>query len=297
MPAEPLAGRLHLRIVGPGRAGLALGLALHRSGVVDWLTVSGRRGAAPDHPLFQGDSPPARYQVGLYPLSPPLDALVISVPDRSVPAVAEELATATPPPGLVVLHTSGVLDSEALAGLRARGCAVGSLHPLVAISEGLRAVDRLAGAWFAVEGDPAAVGLAERIVTALGGRVLPIRAGAKPLYHAGAVFASNYVVALMAVAERLVSDAGAPEAAAREAVCDLARGALEAVAERGPVHALTGPISRGDAETIAAHLARLSPPDAALYSVLARATLEIARARGLDAEAAAGIEHLLSEVR
>ena len=295
MAAEPAPRLLHLWIVGPGRAGLALGLALYRSGVARSLTVSGKRGDAPDHPLFAGDPPHARYQAGYDPPDPPPDVVIVAVPDREIGAVAEALAASPLPDGLAVLHTSGVLDSDALAPLRRRGAALGSMHPLLAIADPVRAAERLRGAWFEVEGDADARAAADRLVTALGGRVLPIDRASKPLYHAAAVFASNYLVALMATAERLAVQSGAPAEAARAALADLARGALQGVEEKGPVDALTGPISRGDAETVRMHLARLSPPDAALYSVLARATLEVARARGLDPRAAESIEKLLPE--
>ncbi|MBW3627817.1 MAG: DUF2520 domain-containing protein [Gemmatimonadetes bacterium] len=295
MPADTPSRSLNLWIVGPGRVGLALGLALYRSGIVETLTVSGRRAAPPDHPLFDGDPPPARYRAGFALPDPAPDTLVVSVPDRHVAEIAATLASAGPPEGATALHTSGVLDSEALAPLRARGCAVGSLHPLLAISEPVRAVDRLSGSWFACEGDDGARAVAERIVTALGGKLLPIDRHSKPLYHAAAVFASNYLVALLATAERLAVEAGAPADSARAALVELARGALDGVADFGPADALTGPISRGDADTVRSHLSRLSPSDAALYSVLARATLEVARIRGLDPQGATSIEKLLPE--
>jgi predicted short-subunit dehydrogenase-like oxidoreductase (DUF2520 family) len=220
---------------------------------------------------------------------------VIAVPDEQVAATAGRLARLDLPAGLPVLHTSGALDSAVLAPLRARGCAVGSLHPLLAVSDAVAGAERMRGAWFAVEGDAGARAAAERLVDALGGRVLAIEPGGKPLYHAAAVFASNYLVALMATAERLAVQAGAPPESARAALGALARTALDGVAERGPAQALTGPISRGDAGTVRTHLTRLSPSDAALYSVLARATLEVARARGLDPSAAHRIEQLLLE--
>jgi predicted short-subunit dehydrogenase-like oxidoreductase (DUF2520 family) len=188
---------------------------------------------------------------------------------------------------------SGALGVEALAPLAESGAPVGSMHPLAAISDPVAGAERLRGAWFALEGDAAATDAAERVVATLGGRVLRLAPGGKALYHAAAVFASNYLVTLLAVAERLMAEAGAGGEEGREALQGLAAGALAGVGERGVVEALTGPVARGDTGTVALHLARLSPPDALLYSVLARETLALARQRGLDPALAARIETVL----
>jgi predicted short-subunit dehydrogenase-like oxidoreductase (DUF2520 family) len=158
---------------------------------------------------------------------------------------------------------------------------------------GEEAAAHLYGAWFGVEGDAAACRAAERIVEWLGGTVLPLTRGDKPLYHAAAAAASNYVVALLSVAEGWMQRAGVPDEAARGALLSLAEGAIENVRRRGLVEGLTGPLVRGDVSTIQAHLARLSGRDLHLYSVLASVALELASQRGLDEDAAAEIARLL----
>lgn len=279
-------------VVGAGRIGLSLALLLHRAGAAAPLTVSGRRPAPPDHPLFAAGA--ARYQADLSAPSPPPALAVIAVADADVAAVAERLAPVLAPP-TVVLHTSGALGSEALRPLAQRGCPVGSLHPLAAVADPLSGADRLRGAWFAAEGDPGAVEAARGVVEAAGGRLLEINPAGKPLYHAAAVLASNYLVALFAAAERLLAASGAPPAEGRAALLELARGALANLEGADTAAALTGPVSRGDAETVRRHLDRLSPPDAALYSTLGREALSLARRRGLDADAARRLEILLGE--
>jgi predicted short-subunit dehydrogenase-like oxidoreductase (DUF2520 family) len=219
--------------------------------------------------------------------------VLIAAPDGAIASVAGALAELGLPAGTPVLHASGVLGVEALDAAAAAGLATGSIHPLVAVSDPVTGADRLCGAWYAVEGAPAARALAERWVAGLEGRTLSLREGAKPVYHAAAVFASNYVVALLSVATRLLEEAGVPSEQARAAATSLARGAVEGVERLGPEAALTGPVSRGDEATVAAHLGRLSAGDAALYSVLARETLVLARRRGLPADAAARLERLL----
>jgi predicted short-subunit dehydrogenase-like oxidoreductase (DUF2520 family) len=137
--------------------------------------------------------------------------------------------------------------------------------------------------------------MAERLVIACEGHALPIDPGGKALYHAAAVFASNYAVALLAVAGRLMERAGVGEADAQAALAGLARGAVENVAGHGPAAALTGPVARGDADTVERHLARLSGPERHLYCLLGREALKLARARGLSGEAVSRLEALLGE--
>lgn len=295
-----MAGELHpplpdLWIVGAGRMGVALALLLHREGAVGELTLSGRRQEPPDHAIFRGAEPVVRYGVLPALPAPRPTAIVLAVPDAGIPGAARALAEAGVGEGTVVLHTSGALGSDALAPLAAAGCAVGSLHPLVAVAEPEAGSARLRGAWYALEAEGAARRVGERLVEAVGGRLLPVSGGAKPLYHAAAVVASNYVVALLGMAERLAAEAGVPAEAARAALAELAAGAVADVARAGPEGALTGPIARGDASTVRLHLERLSGEERGVYTVLAREALRLARRRGLDSAAAAELAELLRE--
>jgi predicted short-subunit dehydrogenase-like oxidoreductase (DUF2520 family) len=145
-----------------------------------------------------------------------------------------------------------------------------------------------------LEGSPAAIEIGKWIVATLEGRVLMVDPARKPLYHAAAVFASNYLVTVLYAAEKLMVDAGVSRADAAQALGRLAEGALHDVAAAGPEAALTGPIVRGDAETIALHLRRLSPEERPLYSELARTAVEIARRKGLPADA---VQRLLDTVQ
>jgi predicted short-subunit dehydrogenase-like oxidoreductase (DUF2520 family) len=291
--SEPGGDRL--RIVGAGRVGLALGLALHRAGALAALEVSGRRAETPDHPLFGGVVPPARYRMEPAAVAPGTTGVILAVPDRALPQAAARLASVELPEGVPVLHTGGALGAEVLAPLRERGAVVGSLHPLAAVPDPVLGAERLRGATWGVEAEGAALALAERIVRACAGRLLQVAPGGKPLYHAAAVFASNYAVVLLGVAERLMEEAGVPAAEARRALGALAQGAVMNVAERGPAAALTGPVARGDDGTVALHLSRLSTGLRPLYSLLGREALALARAAGLDPAAAERVEAALEE--
>jgi predicted short-subunit dehydrogenase-like oxidoreductase (DUF2520 family) len=250
--------------------------------------VHGRREkpVPPGIKLTAGGPPPWLGQAGI---------VVLAVADDALAACVADLARAAAiVPGQVVLHLSGALTSEVLAPLGALGARAGSMHPLVAFaSEPALAARQFRGATFALEGDLGAVALADAIVRRLGGSPVTLAPELKPLYHAGAVFASNYLVTLVAVAARLLGDAGLAEEEALAALAPLARATLENLEAVGPVAALTGPVARGDIATVRRHLMALERADAELYRAAGRETLRLARQAGLSEEKAARLEELL----
>ncbi len=273
-------------ILGAGRMGQGLALALGEAG--HRVTLVSRS----SHPVI----PPLRLHSG--PREAALrdaSVVVLAVPDGAITSLAGGLAAEGGiRPHHVVLHLSGLRDREALGPLAETGAALGSLHPLQTVSDPVTAAARFAGAYAGVEGDDRALAAAELLARSL--RMVPVRipAGAKPAYHAGAAFAANYTTALVAVAERLALSAGIPPDVARRLYLPLIRGAA-ANLEAGPAAALTGPVRRGDVETVAAHLAALDPEDRKLYLLLAREALRLAREAGLPTEAAARMGRVLGE--
>ena len=268
---------------------MGLGLALAGAGYA--VELHGRTRKAVPRPLAltvgPGDAPPpwiARPAV-----------VVLAVRDDAIRPLAGALAAAGAIDSRqVVLHLSGVHGQEALGPLVGSRAALGSLHPLQTISEPERAAERLKGAWAAVEGMPRAVETAEQLAHDVGLRPFRIASQAKPMYHARAVFASNYFVVVEAVAQRLLRHAGLTEAEAWQALRPLVEGTLENLGRLGPLGALTGPVARGDEATIRRHVEALTQDDAALYRVLGRAALELAQKRGMDEGTAARIAAALA---
>jgi predicted short-subunit dehydrogenase-like oxidoreductase (DUF2520 family) len=267
-------------IVGAGRTGRTLGRVIHRAGIPVGAVTCRSMERAREAVAFIGAGTPAAGKPGR--LS---GVVLVCVPDGAVAEVAAGLDVA---PGTVVAHVAGVLGSEAVSG--AKGAEPGSLHPLRSFADPERAAAAFAGTACAVEGSPRAVEVLVELVLKMGGAPLHVAPGGKPLYHAGAVFASNYLVALFDAAERLFEAAGIPREAGRPALGRLAEGTLENVKAAGPEAALTGPVERGDARTVERHLEairRSRPELEAPYAELARLTLELARSRGrLGREAA-----------
>ncbi|MCL4251024.1 MAG: DUF2520 domain-containing protein [Anaerolineae bacterium] len=209
------------------------------------------------------------------------DLTLLTIPDDAISAVAETVTIDTQTPKAVI-HTSGAHSLDVLAPLAAQGIMTGSLHPAYPFS-GI--AESLAGIAFAIEAsdEPLRMWLSD-LVAALDGRALMIPPGGKALYHAALSIASNYTVTLYALAERLLASLGAEQEAAA-ALQPLLAGTVENIRQRGIPDALTGPLVRGDAGTIAAHLAALvayDPQVTQVYRALARATLPLAEARGVD---------------
>src|SRR5438309_7802954 len=278
-------------IIGPGRAGVGLGLALARAGYT--VRLYGRRKQAIPDPLELTVGPPDA--------APPpawlaqAGVVILAVRDNAIRPLAEALARdGAVRPEHAVLHLSGVQGQEALGPLVPSRAALGSLHPLQTIADPERAPERLKGAWAAVEGMPRALDAAEQLARALGLRPFRLTAKAKAVYHAGAVFASNYFVVVEAVAQRLLRHAGLTDAEAWTALRPLVRGTLENLEQQGPLAALTGPVLRADSDTIVRHLESLTADDGKLYRSLGRAALELAQKRGMDEATAAKVAEVLA---
>jgi predicted short-subunit dehydrogenase-like oxidoreductase (DUF2520 family) len=235
-------GARQFRVIGPGRAGLSMAGALANVG---WQ-VAGVLGRDDDLAGAADD----------------VDLLLIATPDGSIAEVAAEVE---PVEATVVAHMAGSLGLDVL-GRHARRA---GLHPLVALADpDIGAVRLRRGVWFAVAGDP----LVQDVVADLNGRWFALADADRAAYHAAAVVASNHLVALMGQVERIAAGIGVPA----EAYLDLARASLENVAHLGAAAALTGPVSRGDWDTVARHLEALDEAERGLYRALAESAARLA---------------------
>ena len=236
-----------LGIAGAGRVAQALGRLLRERGETVAAVASRNRGHAREAATFIGGAEP----VAFAELPSRAGRILIAVPDDALGAVAALLAPAMC--GGEAVHTSGARGPEALAALAARGVACAAMHPLQTICTPEQGVADLPGAAFLVSGDGAARAWAEEMAALLGGRCLSLSDSAKPLYHAAAVMASNYVTGLIDAAAALLGAAGVPESEALAALGPLVRASAANAVAFGPAAALTGPVERGDAATVALH--------------------------------------------
>lgn len=238
----------HIAILGAGRMGTALASALRAAGV----RVSG--------PAGRGEPLPAA------------DAVILCVPDAEIPNAAAAVAGVAP----MVGHTSGATPLSALKGA---GATAFGLHPLQTVpdpEEQPFGSAIFAGAGCAIAGEtPAALGLAERLARAVGMTPFEIADEDRAAYHAAASIASNFLVTLQAVAERVGAQAGLD----RRLLAPLVRRTVENWVELGAERALTGPVARGDEETVARQREALPPELVPLFDALVQATRDLAGVR------------------
>ncbi len=199
--------------------------------------------------------------------------------------------------GDVVFHLSGALGAGQLAACRTAGAVCASVHPVHSFADPMKSRASFRGSRCVVEGDRAAVALLAPLIEGLGAVALQIDPEKKIVYHAGMVFASNYVVAVLADALAAIAAAGIAEQEAAALLGPLVRGSVENTLETGPVRALTGPIARGDIALVASQLEALErclPDVARRYRELGLAASAIARQRpGTDSGLLDQIEDLL----
>ena len=280
-------------IVGAGAVGTALGVALERAGWPIHAVASrdpGRR------ERFRSLVPGVRPFADATPLVEEVELIILAVPDDAIPRVAGNLHMYS---GQAMIHTSGLLGAEALAGAMAAGTQVGSFHPLVAFADLERAVAALHGATIAIEGDDQLLDLLARMAEAVGGTPVRLAPGAKSAYHAAAVLAAGGFVALLDAIVELGAVAGLDEAGSLAIYGPLIEQTLGNARTLGVAAALTGPMTRGDRGSVARHLATLAehaPAVLPLYRAAAEREIELAVGRGaLTPEAAADLRSTLTE--
>jgi predicted short-subunit dehydrogenase-like oxidoreductase (DUF2520 family) len=287
-PNHPVA------IAGAGVLAQALGRALSIRGATIVALASRSRSRAEQAAAFVG---PLVQAVEYSDLPRLASHVIVAVSDEGIAAVAQAIAAGGMRSG-VALHTCGARGAEALMPLDGKGVACGMLHPLQSIATAEQGVTSLQGITFAMAGDPAAIEWAEQLVSMLDGHAIRIAPDRLSWYHAGAAMASNVLVGVIDAAVVLMGEAGLEKRAALAALGPLCRTSLENALRSSPQEALTGPLVRGDAATVAAHLDALAGAPttvAALYRAGARHLLELARRRGLSVDAVRALESVLAD--
>lgn len=269
-----------LNIVGCGRLGRSLGRLWAEGGVFRIGDLYSRSEAAACSARdFIGAG---RVVPGLAGLGP-ADAWMLSTPDGAIGDAAQALAAAgVVPPGACVFHCSGALGSDALAPLAPHVARAASAHPVRSFASPNDACAGFAGTHVGVEGDPGAVALLRDAFAAIGAHCFAIDPRHKLLYHAAAVFASNFSVVLLDVAQRAYHAAGLDSATATAVMRPLVEGAIGNALRLGPGAALSGPAARGDLDTVTrqqACVARWDAEAGQAYAVLSRLARDLAARR------------------
>lgn len=287
-------------IIGAGRVGSSIGFLLRNVEYRVTAVATRSMATAERAKAFIGAGEPL---TDVAKAASQADIVFITTPDRAIKEVCETIAAGGGfRAGSLVIHTSGAHTLDLLDAARDAGAYRVVLHPLQSLASREQGARNLPDSYFRIEADSAALEAAREIVAALGGRELVLPRwnsdqDSVALYHAGAVVVSNYFVALVDYGLKFYQSLGADKQEALKAVLPLIQGTLHNIETLGISDALTGPIMRGDTQTVRAHLGAMrkrTPELVSLYKELARCTVSMARDRGSIAQDAA--EELLSLV-
>jgi len=283
-------------LIGPGRLGQAVTRLLREAGHPVKAVISRDPDRAVTAARFigapgAGTTELCRAKEG--------EVVLIALPDDHIGEMAarlrrEELLAC----GTVLVHFSGIHPAAILLGEGGTPLQALSIHPLQTFADAVIGIRSLPGSPFTVEGAEESIPLGEKLVAEMGGIPLRIASERKPLYHAAACVASNYLVALVVAARQILAACGFAEEESFHLLSPLLRGTGKNLAALGPEGALTGPIARGDIHTVAKHLEAMAPLPADLreiYRVLGNKTVEVAKNKGtLDREQGEAILRLLA---
>ena len=272
-----------ISIVGVGRMGGALAVALSRAGYeIATLVHRDDATARAVLPLL-----PSGVELRSIEEAPAVksDVVLITTADPDIESAARALIGRLQAAS-IILHTSGSLSSSVLSDLRDRGHATGSLHPLVSISDPIKGAENFAGVYFCIEGGELAVDAARALAESLGGKSFSIPTEKKPLYHAAAVIAAGHVTALIDVAMSVLAECGVDRETARTILLPLVRSTIENLATQSPEQALTGSFARADQAAIERHIASLNGDASKLslevYTLLGLHSLDLAEENGAE---------------
>jgi predicted short-subunit dehydrogenase-like oxidoreductase (DUF2520 family) len=287
---------MKISIIGVGRLGGALALALAEKRYSVENLVARRRDTA--ERIAENISPkPQILNASEIEKLAGSEIIFITTQDSEIKTVAENLAeNLTDKP--FVFHAGGSLSSDILRDLSRAGCGVGSIHPLVSVSDSFFGAGRFKDVFFCLEGDPEAVAVAEKIVADLQGKSFTVETKFKTLYHASAVTAAGHVTALISIAIEMLAACGLSDEKAQEVLLPLVKSTFENLEKQTPAQALTGTFARGDVETMKKHIAAVAenvPPELLeVYLQLGLRSAHLAEMQGANGENLALMKKILA---
>lgn len=286
--------REKIAILGLGKLGTAAGFLLKQAGygieaVASRSAPSLQRGL----PYTGGAACPSFTEAAAR-----AECILITTSDDHIHPVCREIAeNGAAGRGKKVVHMSGAAGLDVLAPARERGADVAAIHPIQSFADIDGAIRNMPGSTFGITCDEHLRDWCGRIAADLGGRPVYIPEDVKPLYHAAACIASNYLVTLMNTAQRLYEQIGLDPAESVNAFWPLVKGTIRNIEDKGSVLALTGPIARGDVRTIESHLNSFRercPGLLGFYTTMAGLTIEVGMKKGtLDPATAGRMKKLL----
>jgi predicted short-subunit dehydrogenase-like oxidoreductase (DUF2520 family) len=267
---------MQLGFIGAGKVGTALGIYLKEKG----FELSGYYSRSKDSCVEAAIRTQSNYYGTLKSLVEASDILFITTSDDQIESVAKQLCEeCCLKPGQLIIHTSGALPSTILSAVKAFGCFTYSMHPLQAFADVDKSVADLSSTYFCIEGDTEKISILEELLHTCKNDYFKVSPEQKILYHASACMLSNYLVTLIHNSLKLLDDIQLDNSTAFKAMLPLVNSTIQNVLELGTKDALTGPISRGDIDTVKKQFEAISSTSneqLALFSCMAKETLKLA---------------------
>lgn len=262
---------MDIGIVGAGKAGCSIGRYLKEHGISVAGYFSKTRESVDEAATFTN----TRAFRSLRELLAACDIIFITTPDDVVQQVWSCIAGESIH-GKIICHFSGSLSSVVFSGRRETGAAGCSIHPMFAFSDKFTSYEKLNQVMFTMEGDAEALAVMRPLFEKMGNRVCVISSGKKERYHAAASMVSNMMIGLYQMSLDMLCDCGFEKEDARQLVEPLVRGNIETLLTATPEQALTGPVERGDIETVEKHLNVLTKQEKEVYVNLGQTLTDIA---------------------
>jgi len=268
-----------IAILGPGKVGTAVGFLLRSAGYeITALAGRSRESCRKALPYTGG-----KIYSGLADAASQARCVLITVSDDAIKSVCDTISEGTPLKGRKVIHMSGAGGLDLLKSARDAGAHIGSIHPIQSFADARGAIENIPGSTFGITVDDRIRKWSLRFVRDMGGHPFFVSEADKPLYHAAACLASNYLVTLMHAAEEIYMSLGLSSDNAVRAFWPLVKGTIRNIESKGTVQSLTGPIARGDIGTVKKHLSALHEDLQALIEFYCRTgslTVDIALKKG-----------------
>ncbi|MCD1126853.1 DUF2520 domain-containing protein [Jinshanibacter sp. LJY008] len=268
---------MKIGFIGAGKVGFALGKYFANQGI----NLVGYYSRNPDDARAAARYTGSQFFSQLFPLLQACDTLFLTVPDRIITTLWQELKQ-YPIAGKNICHCSGALSSAVFDDIEQYGACGYSIHPIYAIHDRFHSVEALASVYFTVEGSQANLIKITTLIESLGNSVRTMNAENKALYHAASVMVSNLVIGLTKIGDDIFQQCGFDRAFSEQAWKALFLGNAENICSSGMVNALTGPLERGDVITIRQHIGALGEQERRIYIGLSQVLLEVAKQKNPD---------------